>query len=363
MAFYRCGAKPEEEKTVTAGTSAIEVLPSSGKVMKKVTVNPTPSETKTVTPKASKQTVSPSSGKLLSKVTVNGDADLVAGNIKSGVNIFGVGGTFDNSEGLYAWKKSSVDCIDNITTQTRKNYTLGNATSDTTVYYSTSYTFDETTGTYTLVNPKSATLQYVQWGVYSVEMVKSNYYIWGSTSSNEIYNTNASSTYNVYLKNADGSVFLESDSADYKYDIHSAKTEYTFLDYVVSDKKTAYPDCTVHTDGYYYEKVPESWGSKIETMTVTKASGYTYSTIDVSNPFGNADKVKSVIALCNNSAYDIVDIIHLKDIGDYYKHGSNDISMSSSELVSITDSTITLKKSTSYSLSAGTWTIYAVGDE
>ena len=98
-------------------------------------------------------------------------------------------------------------------------------------------------------------------------------------------------------------------------------------------------------------------------MTVTKASGFTYSTIDVSNPFGNADKVKSVIALCNNSTYDIVDIIHLKDIGDYYKHGSNDISMSSSELVSITDSTITLKKSTSYSLSAGTWTIYAVGDK
>ena len=93
MAFYRCGAKPEEEKTVTAGTSAIEVLPSSGKVMKKVTVNPTPSETKTVTPKASKQTVSPSSGKLLSKVTVNGDADLVAGNIKKGIKIFGVTGS------------------------------------------------------------------------------------------------------------------------------------------------------------------------------------------------------------------------------------------------------------------------------
>ena len=89
------GGKPEEEKTVTAGTSAIEVLPSSGKVMKKVTVNPTPSETKTVTPKASKQTVSPSSGKLLSKVTVNGDSNLVAGNIKNGVKIFGVTGTLE----------------------------------------------------------------------------------------------------------------------------------------------------------------------------------------------------------------------------------------------------------------------------
>ena len=42
------GGKPEEEKSVTAGTSAIEVNPSSGKVMKKVTVNPTPSQEKTI---------------------------------------------------------------------------------------------------------------------------------------------------------------------------------------------------------------------------------------------------------------------------------------------------------------------------
>ena len=187
-------------------------------------------------------------------------------------------------EGLYAWKKSSVACIDSITTQTGKNYTLGNATSDTTVYYSTSYTFDETTGTYTLVNPKSATLQYMQWGVYSVEMVKSNYYIWGSTSSNEIYNTNASSTYTVYIKNSNGSVFLEADSSNYKYDIHSAKIEYTFLDYVVSDKENAYPNGG-EKDGYWYERVsegitPEMFGAtKKEEQTFTVSSSVSEKTI------------------------------------------------------------------------------------
>lgn len=62
--------KPEEEKTVTAGTSAVVVNPSSGKTMKKVTVNPTPSQTKTVTAGTSNVNVSPDSGKLLSKVTV-----------------------------------------------------------------------------------------------------------------------------------------------------------------------------------------------------------------------------------------------------------------------------------------------------
>lgn len=42
------GGKPEEEKTVTAGTSIIEVLPSSGKTMKKVTINPAPIPTELV---------------------------------------------------------------------------------------------------------------------------------------------------------------------------------------------------------------------------------------------------------------------------------------------------------------------------
>ena len=91
-------AKPEEEITVTAGTETKEVLPSSGKTIKKATVNPTPSQAKSVTPSASQKIVIPDSGKLLNKVTVNGDSDLVAGNIKKDVNIFGVTGTFDGEE-------------------------------------------------------------------------------------------------------------------------------------------------------------------------------------------------------------------------------------------------------------------------
>ena len=52
-----------------------------------------PEQSKTVTPTAAGLTVSPDSGKVLSSVTVNGDADLVAANVRSGVNIFGVTGT------------------------------------------------------------------------------------------------------------------------------------------------------------------------------------------------------------------------------------------------------------------------------
>ena len=48
LTVYGGGGKPEEEKTVTAGTSVIEVLPSSGKTMKKVTINAAPIPTELV---------------------------------------------------------------------------------------------------------------------------------------------------------------------------------------------------------------------------------------------------------------------------------------------------------------------------
>lgn len=76
------------------------------KSIKSITYNGTeipldikPEQEKTVTPTASGVVVTPDTDYTLSKVTVNGDSNLTAGNIKSGIKIFGVTGTLESGEG------------------------------------------------------------------------------------------------------------------------------------------------------------------------------------------------------------------------------------------------------------------------
>ena len=86
-------------KTITPSTVSQIAVSSGYYTGGSITVAAVPTQSKTVTPTSTTQNITPDSGKFLSKVTVNGDSDLVAGNIKSGVNIFGVTGTYAGSGG------------------------------------------------------------------------------------------------------------------------------------------------------------------------------------------------------------------------------------------------------------------------
>lgn len=72
-------------------------------------------QTKTVTPSSVTQTISPSSGyDGFSSFTVNGDSNLTSENIKSGISIFGISGSYQGK-------------LEQIT-----NWTVGNFTTETT---------------------------------------------------------------------------------------------------------------------------------------------------------------------------------------------------------------------------------------
>lgn len=83
----------KEAQTYTPSTSAQTI--AAGQYLSGVqTIAAVPTEEKSATPSAAEQDITPTEGKFLSKVTVAGDANLIAENIKSGVTIFGVVGTY-----------------------------------------------------------------------------------------------------------------------------------------------------------------------------------------------------------------------------------------------------------------------------
>lgn len=89
-----------QSKSVSPSTSSQTVTPDSGyDGLSQVTVGAIKLQTpNAVTPSTSSQTISPTgSYDGLAKVVVNGDSDLKASNIKSGVSIFGVTGSYKST--------------------------------------------------------------------------------------------------------------------------------------------------------------------------------------------------------------------------------------------------------------------------
>lgn len=103
-------AKPEETKTVTPTTSTQYVYPSSGYTLSQVTVNPIPSNY--IVPSGNVNITSTGAIDVTKYATAKiVDSDLVASNIKKGVSIFGVTGTY---EGLTASVSGTVLTLTNV---------------------------------------------------------------------------------------------------------------------------------------------------------------------------------------------------------------------------------------------------------
>lgn len=120
------GGAAKQEKTVTAGTTAIEVTPDIGKSLVKVTIKPTPTEEKTVTPSTSQQIISPSDGKHLAKVIM----EAMASGALSDITVSSAG-LITAQVGTSGYLASGTKKTKQLTTQAAKTWTPG--TSDQTI--------------------------------------------------------------------------------------------------------------------------------------------------------------------------------------------------------------------------------------
>ena len=109
-------------KTITPSTASQIAVSSGYYTGGNITVAAVPTQTKSVTPKSTSQDITPDSGKFLSKVVVAGDSNLVAGNIKSGVSIFGVSGTLESGGGSSGDAATWSENEDAMVTSTLSNY-------------------------------------------------------------------------------------------------------------------------------------------------------------------------------------------------------------------------------------------------
>mgnify|MGYP004653896051 CR=1 FL=1 len=266
------GTSAKEEKTVTAGTAQKVVTPSNGKLLSKVTINPTPSQAKTATPTAAQQTIKPDSGKLLSQVLVNAVPD-------------------SEKKGLYAWKKCSVQ--KELAETTKSNVYISTGASGGASYtyiYADSYSVDLDTGIFTLNNPQT----YAGQVMYPPSALKGKYIIAVDASTGDTYTPKTSGNELWFIPSdatlAGGTGYGSADTVtSYKVDILKS-----VLDFVVSDDPTTYPDGGTQ-GGYWYEKVAGNAKSAVDYITPT--SDIALYTTPVSHSLGIVPKYVHIKAL------------------------------------------------------------------
>lgn len=267
------GTSAKEEKTVTAGTAQKVVTPSNGKLLSKVTINPTPSQAKTATPTVAQQTIKPDSGKLLSQVLVNAVPD-------------------SEKKGLYVWKKYQYTPAETVTnpsftyniTKYSETVTISNENFDLTKVGENWIEFFNGFGN------SSGNLEVKNGKLYYGNRIFSAFDPVAKTFTvSDTWNSSSSSAFSY-----EGTKTFSSEQR-------------VFLDYVVSDAETAYPDNGLQ-NGYWYEKVveeikgcsitfitPSSWNKE---TTVQHTLGKIPSAVAVCRVKGSSDDFSHQNVLC-----------------------------------------------------------------
>ena len=149
-------------------------------------------------------------------------------------------------EGLYAWKKCVGTGVVKETPSTERYYFTTSQSESVTIYYSSSYTYDD--GDFVLTNPSEINIAL---GAYNA--IEANLYFMVNTSRGNVMLKSSSGSNNqrTVIYNWESGLFAH--CPDSSYPFYICNDTYEFFDYVVSDKETAYPDGG-EKGGYWYER-------------------------------------------------------------------------------------------------------------
>ena len=210
-------------------------------------------------------------------------------------------------EGLYAWKKNNYAFTEKSTSGMVANTFITTEAQNKSIryYYSSSYSYDDNTGMFVLENPTSDTIPY-EAGVSP----SANVYITVFSPSSEIMIKTSSTSGKSTLYNVSAGVYFHIANANYPYTLFESETILSFIDYIVSDKETAYPDGG-EKGGYWYERVgggitPEMFGytkMAIDKYTPTSDT-YTYN-VKVNHSLGEIPKRIIILVDMNDFQQDI----------------------------------------------------------
>ena len=204
-------------------------------------------------------------------------------------------------EGLYAWKKCSISyseggAVTHIDTTFYSKGSLGVAID---VYYASSYTFNEDNAVFELTNPTVKSVEHDTSDAKYFSLTGNQYFIIGSPTGKTMYKSGASGGATRIINGT--SCYVTCYNTSYPYSVIEIEENHTFIDYVVSDKETAYPDGG-EKGGYWYERVSEGitpgmFGcTKMAVDTLILTADTKLSTYTVNHSLGKIPKVILVIA-------------------------------------------------------------------